>query len=274
MSVADMTRKEKESLVIDLYKRNKTMNEIAQTVHMSFRDIGAITKKVQLQVERERGYINNEDEDEIDTTELKSPESKALKMFSEGRSPVQVAIALNLDAGVVRALLRDYCELQGKHRLGQIYENLGVKSILRLVVMSDMCRKLRMSEKDIENALDIAKHNELQNLQWKVEFLRNEINMLESKKNELLNLNRMKDEAQLFMAEKRVQMMENYYSNQGTGYSEPYNNTGSSSIRLSYSDYYLPEMLEASRITLDARKFMEWLQSQSATISSPSRQLF
>jgi hypothetical protein len=41
-SVADMTRKEKEVLVIDLYKRNKPMKEIAQIVHMSFRDIGAI----------------------------------------------------------------------------------------------------------------------------------------------------------------------------------------------------------------------------------------
>jgi len=51
---------------------------------MSFRNLGAITNKAKLQAERERGYTNDE--------EAKSSESRAFKMFSEGKSPVEVAL--------------------------------------------------------------------------------------------------------------------------------------------------------------------------------------
>ena len=55
---------------------------------MSFRDIGVIINKAKLQAERGREYTNNE--------ESKSPESQAFKLFSEGKSPVEVAILLDL----------------------------------------------------------------------------------------------------------------------------------------------------------------------------------
>src|SRR5215467_5247485 len=83
----DMNREEREEQVILLYKEGRTFKDIAKKMHISFRDIGAIINKAKLQVERERGYTNDE--------EPKSPESKAFKLFSEGKSPVEVAIALD-----------------------------------------------------------------------------------------------------------------------------------------------------------------------------------
>jgi hypothetical protein len=44
-SLLDMNREQKEQYVIRLYKENKSTREIAELVHMSFRDIGAITTK-------------------------------------------------------------------------------------------------------------------------------------------------------------------------------------------------------------------------------------
>lgn len=41
-----MIRQEKQELVSRLYKEGKTMREIAKEVHMSFSDIGSITKKL------------------------------------------------------------------------------------------------------------------------------------------------------------------------------------------------------------------------------------
>jgi cytidylate kinase len=41
-----LCRTEKEQRVIELYQQGKTIREIAQEVHMSFSDIGAIIKKV------------------------------------------------------------------------------------------------------------------------------------------------------------------------------------------------------------------------------------
>ena len=69
--------------------------------------------------------------------------------------------------------------------------------------------------------MELAKYNELENLQWKVEYLRNEVNVLEWEKtnctNHILKLNRMIDEGSL--AKKRG---ETAYMNQETGW---YDNT-------------------------------------------------
>ena len=43
-------------------------------------------------------------------------------MLSEGRSPVEVAIRLDLAADSVRALYREYWELTGRFDLAQIYD--------------------------------------------------------------------------------------------------------------------------------------------------------
>ncbi|MGB8937433.1 MAG: hypothetical protein WCC17_20265 [Candidatus Nitrosopolaris sp.] len=41
-----MSRKEKEEYVIRLYKENKSIRDIAKLMHMSFRDIGTIIKRL------------------------------------------------------------------------------------------------------------------------------------------------------------------------------------------------------------------------------------
>jgi transposase-like protein len=48
--------RESEQHVIQLYRENKSVREIAKLVHMSFRDIGTITHKVKSEVERDRRY--------------------------------------------------------------------------------------------------------------------------------------------------------------------------------------------------------------------------
>ena len=60
--VSNMTRAQKEQYVIELYKQDKTIREIIQRVHMSPRDIGVIIKKVKLQLERERGQLEEKEE--------------------------------------------------------------------------------------------------------------------------------------------------------------------------------------------------------------------
>jgi hypothetical protein len=84
-----MNREEREEYVIQLWKAGRTVRQIAELVHMSFRDIGAITNKVKLQAARERGYA-------AEDTDPKSSESQVFKLFSDGRSPVEVGIRLDL----------------------------------------------------------------------------------------------------------------------------------------------------------------------------------
>ena len=41
-----LNKKEKEELVVKLHQENKTMRQIAEIVHMSFKDIGAIIRRI------------------------------------------------------------------------------------------------------------------------------------------------------------------------------------------------------------------------------------
>jgi len=193
----DMTRTEKEEFVIRLYKENKSIREIAKLMHMSFRDIGQIINKFKKEAERERGHT---DEQEIDN-KAKSKESQAFKLFSEGKTPVQVVIALDIPADVVHAIYREYLELNGMYDVLQIYDQIrysGKYSLPSFLKLHRIVNDLGMGEQQIINVLDLANHNQLEYLQGKVEYLRNEINNLELEKtkctNDVLTLNRRIDD--------------------------------------------------------------------------------
>ncbi len=55
-----MNREEKRQLVCKLYKEGKTMREISKEAHMSFSDIGPITKKLNEELEPKRKKISEE----------------------------------------------------------------------------------------------------------------------------------------------------------------------------------------------------------------------
>jgi hypothetical protein len=122
-------------------------------------------------------------------------------LFSEGKTPVQVVIALDIPADVVHAIYREYLELNGTYDVLQIYDQIrysdkySLPSFLRL---HRIVNDLGMGEQEIINVLDLANHNQLEYLQNKVEYLRNEINKLELKKtectNHVLTLNRRIDD--------------------------------------------------------------------------------
>ena len=76
-----MSREEKEQFVIQLYKENRSIRDIAKLMHMSFRDIGAIINKLKLEAERERGQL-----DENDDIKSKSKTTQAIKLFCEGKT--------------------------------------------------------------------------------------------------------------------------------------------------------------------------------------------
>ena len=192
----DMSREEKKEYVIRLYKENRSIREIAKLMHMSFRDIGKIINKLKKEAERERGRT---DEEEIDNIRQKSKESQAFKMFSEGKNLVDVAIALDLPSDQVQAICREFWELNNMHELVEVYEQIRpyLSSVLRLhKILND----LGMGEQEIINVLNLANNHQLEHLQWKVEYLRNDIEMLEDQKtkasNHILILNRRIDEFQ------------------------------------------------------------------------------
>ncbi|MGC1928356.1 MAG: hypothetical protein WA667_05230 [Candidatus Nitrosopolaris sp.] len=234
-----MNRAEKEEYVIRLYKENRSTREIAKLM-LSFRDIWAITNRVKLEADRERGQLEDTYDYDIKS---KSKITQAIKLFSELKSPVEVVIALDLPADQVRAIYQEYWELDHMYRLAQIYEEAkyDLHDLLRL---HRIVKDLGMEKQDIINVLDIVKHNQLQTLQWKVGNLRYQINTLDWEKTKamyhIFKLKRMIHEFEETLAQKRKDMAHMdqesaKYDNTGNLYPVPYSepDTSSHSIRIS-----------------------------------------
>ena len=85
---------QRKKRIIDLYyNQGKTTREIAEIERISLHDISAIRK------EEEARRQKNKDQEQS---------SKAYKLFSEGKTPVEVAITLNLREPEVTKLYREY----------------------------------------------------------------------------------------------------------------------------------------------------------------------
>jgi DNA-binding CsgD family transcriptional regulator len=108
-----LTREEKEWLVLDLYNQGKSTREIAEEARMSFRDIGAILNKAV-----EEKEASKEQAEKV----IKSTQD--YKLFSEGKSPVQVAITLNIREPEVARFYVEYWKLRQLYSLNKSYEEL------------------------------------------------------------------------------------------------------------------------------------------------------
>jgi predicted DNA-binding protein YlxM (UPF0122 family) len=102
--------KERKRRVIDLYyNQGKTMREIAKIERMSIRDISAIIKEEEA---RRQNYKDQQQQEELS--------SKAYKLFSKGKTPIEVAVALNLREPEVTKLYKEYCKLNRRDILNLI----------------------------------------------------------------------------------------------------------------------------------------------------------
>jgi hypothetical protein len=100
-----LNREEIERQIIDLYfNQKKTYKEIQKIVRKSTRDIKAILDKA----DPSRSSL--------------SISSQVYKLFSEGKSPNQVAITLNLREPEATQFYREYWRLNQLHDLDQVYK--------------------------------------------------------------------------------------------------------------------------------------------------------
>ena len=169
---------ERKKRVIDLYhNQEKTTREIAEIERISLLDISAILKEEEARQEKNK-------EQELS--------SKAYKLFSEGKTPVEVATALNLREPEVTKLYREYLKLQGLPKVNLIYEEIGEDNIEDFVEFWNRSKERGMDRMHMVKTFAIA-NEDLPYLEEKCELLKIENNDLEYKKqqlnNELHNLN-------------------------------------------------------------------------------------
>src|SRR5215203_2230287 len=179
-----LTRQERERLVIDLYyNQGKTYREISKQARISPRDTGVILNKViEEKREREEGVKQQDNTCAEKNQEQKyeqhpSLSTQAYRLFSERKTPLEVAIALNLRESEATKFYKEYWKLKRLHNLTLIYEETkgDIEPFLKLYRLS---KAKGMGLKQVVNLLAIA-NNDLPAVEEKFKRLRNDMNMLQ-----------------------------------------------------------------------------------------------
>lgn len=167
-------KKEKEALVVKLHHENKTIRQIAEIVHMSFKDIGAIIR-----------LIDGRANEEIMSNDMrgKSKSAQAMYLFLHGKRPVDVAIELDLSANEIEEMQQEFWVLTKLDELALLYIEIRNHLDLFLNLFHVMKINKMINEKDIETVLKYAV--DLPSLESKFRSLANTVLDLEIKKKEL-----------------------------------------------------------------------------------------
>ncbi len=164
-----LNRQEKEELVRDLYfKQGKKYNEIAKEARVSPRDIKGIL------------YGGTQKE------QAKSKAAQAYDLFSKGKSPMEVAIALDLREPEVTQLYRESWNLKQIYDLNGIYleTKCDPEPFLKLYRLS---KAAGLNVEDIIRIMRLANDN-LFSLEYRYQNLQSEVYSLELEKQNLVKI--------------------------------------------------------------------------------------
>jgi hypothetical protein len=106
---------EKESPVIELLYKGHNVQQVSKQAHVSFTDIAKIRRKITGETEAAEATENENKE--------KSLTSKGLGLLLDGKSPVEVTIALDLKTEEVIKLFNDFLSLQNMHRVAVVLKD-------------------------------------------------------------------------------------------------------------------------------------------------------
>ena len=170
-----LNKQDKEQLVVKLHLHGKTIREIAQQVHMSFKDIGSIIRK-----------IDGKDDDnnrELSDIKSKSKDAQAFYLLLNGKRPIGVAIELDLSSIDVENIHQEYWVLTNLDELALVYLEIKSHLDLFLRLFHELKKTKLTNQKDIRLILKYAA--DLPSLKNKFRSLANTVLDLEIKKKKL-----------------------------------------------------------------------------------------
>jgi transposase len=186
MSEIHLNKFEKEKRVIELHLEGKTIRDIAQEIHMGFKDIGRIIKTY----EKQQAAIASKEKLKSDSSNIKkklSKSSQAFKLFREGKKLTEVAIDLEIPA---KKAVKLYCQFLRLERMYEAYEFYKdyEYDIPRLLTINNFIKNNHVNIHNITDILKEAKNT--LNLEVRISILKYEIAELKQiKNNSLLNQN-------------------------------------------------------------------------------------
>ena len=175
-----LTRLEREQAVLDLYNQGKTIREVSKEIRMSFRDIGTVLKKEEKEKERKKRQLDNNSSTYSDSTQNgMSLSTQAHKLFSQGKTPIEMSIELDLSEKKVTKYYKEYWKLKGLYMLNLIHDEIK-DDIIDFAKLYRLSKASGKTAEHVVNLLNIA-NNDLIALENKHEKLQQNVNHLESK---------------------------------------------------------------------------------------------
>jgi predicted transcriptional regulator len=154
-----MTRQDRQKLVLELYKQGKNIREIAKEARMSFRDIRPILNKAD--EAQERKELQQVIDDNVSDKNHHQQEqqqlflaTRAYKLFTEGKTPIEVAVALNAKESEITRFYKEYWKLNQIHDLNMAYEELK-GDIIPFLKLYRSARAAGMSEEHVYCLADV-----------------------------------------------------------------------------------------------------------------------
>ena len=185
---------EKEKLVIDLYyNQHKNVRQIAQEARISFRDIAAILKKKEAAAVNGDGsgngngirvaIYNQQQQLGNGSSQSNQKSTQSYKLFSEGKTPVDVAIQLSLSEKEATRFYTEYWRLKGLYSLYHIYqESKGNLSYFLKLCRIAKRQGIRFEDLDwFVNMVNIGTYN-IPELQKQYSKLQDEVQVIDHQK--------------------------------------------------------------------------------------------
>jgi hypothetical protein len=196
MSEISLNKFEKEKKVIELHEEGKTIRAIAPLVHMSFGPISKIIKAYEKKVRLEQ--TKKDENSQSNQIKKLSKSSQAYALFLDGKTPVQVAIDLDLEFSHVRKYWTEYLRLKNMIKLYNIYieDEFHLDNLFKI---NYFLLRNKIPVQDCENilrvALETAKLHQIHsNLKTEIEKLKQiKNNMHYSQYNQLAPLKPLPD---------------------------------------------------------------------------------
>ena len=130
-----------------------------------------------------KGQQNNDDAEKNQEQQCLCLAAQAYKLFSDRKTPLEVAIALNLKESEATKFYKEYWKLEQLHNLNMVYEEIkgNIAPFLRLYGLS---KAKGMDVKEVVNLLAIA-NDDLPVIEERFKMLRNDVSMLQFQKHTL-----------------------------------------------------------------------------------------
>ena len=167
-----LNKHQKKALVIEYYKQGKTRRQIAEVVHMGFKDIAGIINE----------YTGK---DKQANKPEKSKDTRAFELFLQGKQSVEVAIELDMPADKVEELHVQYWRLSKLDDLEILYHEAECSLSLLLRLHNILKDKRITKDKDISELIELA-NDGLPNIRNRFADLLNQVTVLENEKAELI----------------------------------------------------------------------------------------